>query len=51
MQRVGRDLGNGSPLETSGDGFEAGIGDEVELRGDMIGSHIADKPNGRGMSR
>jgi hypothetical protein len=39
------------PLETSRDGFEAGIGDKVELRGDVIRSHVANKPNGRGMSR
>jgi hypothetical protein len=51
MQRIGRDLGKRTPLETSRDGFEAGIGDKVELRGDMIRSHVADKPNGRRMGR
>jgi hypothetical protein len=51
MQRIGRGIGNRTSLKASGDSFESGIGDEVELRGDMIGSNIADKPNGRGMSR
>jgi hypothetical protein len=51
MQRIGRDLGKWTPLETSRDGFKAGIGDKVELWGDMICSHIVDKPDGRGMSR
>jgi hypothetical protein len=51
MQRIGRDLGKRTPLETSRDGFKAGIGDKVELWGDMIRSHVADKPNGRRMGR
>jgi hypothetical protein len=51
VQRIGRDLGKRTPLETSRDGFEAGIGYKVELRGDMIRSHVADKPNGRRMGR
>jgi hypothetical protein len=51
VQGVSGDFGNQTPLKTTRYRFKTRISDEVELWGDMVGGHIADKPNGRGMSR
>ena len=51
MQRIRSDIADSAPLKTASHSFEARIGDEMELRGDMVGRDVPNETHGGRVNR